>query len=189
MDWIATARDPRFKRPYTELAYLPMIELLGFLRASGFKTFIVSGGGIEFMRPWTERVYGVPPEQVVGSSIKTKFEMRDGRPELVSFGRDQFHRRQRRQASGHQRIYWSPTDRCVRQPRTVTSKNVATWTTMTAWMPPWPDRPSYRCRTRIRLRPGHILRSSRQSYLDAAAINKWTVVDMKNDWKRIFAFE
>src|SRR6185437_12724694 len=82
VDWIATARDPRFKRPYTELAYLPMIELLGFLRASGFKTFIVSGGGIEFMRPWAERVYGVPPEQVVGSSIKTKFQMRDGRPEL-----------------------------------------------------------------------------------------------------------
>jgi haloacid dehalogenase-like hydrolase len=82
LDWIATARDPRFKRPYTELAYLPMIELFGFLRASGFKTFIVSGGGIEFMRPWTERIYGVPPEQVVGSSIKTKFQMRDGRPEL-----------------------------------------------------------------------------------------------------------
>ena len=82
LDWIATARDPRFKRPYTELAYLPMVELLGFLRANGFKTFIVSGGGIEFMRPWTERVYGVPPEQVVGSSIKTEFQMRDGRPEL-----------------------------------------------------------------------------------------------------------
>src|SRR5260370_42021244 len=81
-DWIATARDPRFKRPYTELAYLPMIELLGFLRASGFTTFIVSGGGIEFMRPWTERVYGVPPKQVVGSPIKTKFQMPDGTPEL-----------------------------------------------------------------------------------------------------------
>ena len=90
VDWIATARDPRFKRPYTELAYLPMIELLGFLRASGFKTFIVSGGGIEFMRPWTERVYGVPPEQVVGSSIKTKFQMRDGRPELFRLGEINF---------------------------------------------------------------------------------------------------
>ena len=77
-DWLATARDPRFKRPYTELSYQPMIELLAYLRANGFKTFIVSGGGVEFMRPWTERVYGVPPEQVVGSSIKTKFQMRDG---------------------------------------------------------------------------------------------------------------
>ena len=81
-DWFATARHPRFKRPYTELSYQPMIELLVYLRANGFKTFIVSGGGVEFMRPWTERVYGVPPEQVVGSSIKTQFQMRDGRPEL-----------------------------------------------------------------------------------------------------------
>jgi hypothetical protein len=81
-DWLPTARDPRFKRPYTELSYQPMIELLAYLRANGFKTFIVSGGGVEFMRPWTERVYGVPPEQVVGSSIKTKIQMRDGQPEL-----------------------------------------------------------------------------------------------------------
>ena len=81
-DWLATARHPRFKRLYTELSYQPMIELLAYLRANGFKTFIVSGGGVEFMRPWTERVYGVPPEQVVGSSIKTRFQMRDGRPEL-----------------------------------------------------------------------------------------------------------
>src|SRR5438128_9032751 len=82
-DWIATAKHPKFKRPYTECVYQPMVELLGYLRANGFKTFIVSGGGIEFMRPWTEKVYGIPPEQVVGSSIKTKFEMRDGKPVLV----------------------------------------------------------------------------------------------------------
>src|SRR5881392_680970 len=81
-DWIATAKHPKFKCPYTECVYQPMIELLAYLRANGFKTFIVSGGGVEFMRPWTERVYGVPPEQVVGSSIKTKFEMRDGSPTL-----------------------------------------------------------------------------------------------------------
>jgi phosphoserine phosphatase len=81
-DWLATARDHRFKRPHTELVYQPMLEVLAYLRANGFKTFIVSGGGIELMRPWTERVYGVPPEQVVGSSIKTRFEMRDGRPVL-----------------------------------------------------------------------------------------------------------
>ena len=74
-DWLATARDHRFKRPYTELVYQPMLELLAYLRANGFKTFIASGGGIEFMRPWTERIYGVPPEQVIGSSIKTRFEM------------------------------------------------------------------------------------------------------------------
>ena len=82
-DWLATAQHPRFKRPYTELVYQPMLELLDYLRANGFKTFIVSGGGIEFMRPWVEAVYGIPPEQVVGSSIKTQFEMRDGVPVLV----------------------------------------------------------------------------------------------------------
>jgi hypothetical protein len=82
-DWIATAQHPKFKRPYTECVYQPMLELVAYLRANGFKTFIVSGGGIEFMRPWTEKVYGIPPEQVVGSSGKTKFEMRDGIPVLL----------------------------------------------------------------------------------------------------------
>ena len=82
-DWIATAQHPKVKRPYTECVYQPMLELVAYLRANGFKTFIVSGGGIEFMRPWTEKVYGIPPEQVVGSSGKTKFEMRDGTPVLL----------------------------------------------------------------------------------------------------------
>src|SRR6202008_289954 len=76
------AREPRFKRPYPELVSQPMLELLAYMRANGFKTFIVSGGGIEFMRPWTERVYGIPPEQVVGSSIKTRFEMKAAGPVL-----------------------------------------------------------------------------------------------------------
>ncbi len=82
-DWLATARHPRFNRPYTELVYQPMLELLAYLRANGFKTYIVSGGGIEFVRAWSEEVYGIPPEQVVGSSIKTKYEVRDGVPTLV----------------------------------------------------------------------------------------------------------
>jgi hypothetical protein len=82
-NWIATARHPRTKRRYTEMIYQPMLELLVYLRANDFKTFIVSGGGIEFMRPWTEAVYGIPPEQVVGSSIKTQFEMRSDGPVLV----------------------------------------------------------------------------------------------------------
>jgi hypothetical protein len=82
-DWIATAKNPATKRLYTECVYQPMLELLAYLRANGFKTFIVSGGGIEFMRPWTESVYGIPPEQVVGSSGKLKYEMRDGQPVLV----------------------------------------------------------------------------------------------------------
>ena len=82
-NWVATAKHPRFNRPYTECVYQPMLELLKYLRANGFKTFIVSGGGIEFMRPWVERVYGIPPEQVVGSSIKVKYELREGRPVLA----------------------------------------------------------------------------------------------------------
>jgi phosphoserine phosphatase len=82
-DWIATAKHPKTKRPYTEMVFQPMLELLTYLRANGFKTFIVSGGGIEFMRPWTERVYGIPPEQVVGSSGKLKFETKDGKYVLV----------------------------------------------------------------------------------------------------------
>lgn len=82
-DWIATAKDPRWGKPYTELVYQPMLELLDYLRANGFRTYIVSGGGIEFMRPWTERIYGVPPAQVVGSSTETKFEIVDGKPALM----------------------------------------------------------------------------------------------------------
>jgi hypothetical protein len=82
-EWLATARHPRFNQPYTAMVYEPMLELAAYLRANGFKTFIVSGGGIEFMRPWTERVYGIPPEQVIGSSGKIKFEMRGGKPVLV----------------------------------------------------------------------------------------------------------
>jgi phosphoglycolate phosphatase-like HAD superfamily hydrolase len=83
LDWVATAKHPRWKRPYTECVYQPMVELLAYLRANGFKTFIVSGGGVEFMRAWAERVYGIPPEQVVGSRGKLKLEMRDGKPVLV----------------------------------------------------------------------------------------------------------
>jgi hypothetical protein len=185
-DWIATARHPRFKRPYTELSYLPMIELLAYLRANGFKTFIVSGGGIEFMRPWTERVYGVPPEQVVGSSIKTKFQMRDGKPELfrlpeVNFiddgpgkpvGINEFIGRRPIAAFGN-----SDGDLEMLQ-----------WTTMTGG-------------ARLGLIVHHTDAEREYAYdrdtpfgrldkaLDAAAANKWIVADMKNDWKRIFAFE
>jgi phosphoserine phosphatase len=82
-DWLGKSQHPKLKRPYTECIYKPQLELLAYLRENGFKTFIVSGGGIEFMRPWTEEVYGIPPEQVVGSSIVTEFQMKDGKPVLV----------------------------------------------------------------------------------------------------------
>ena len=86
MDWIATAKHPKTGRLYTEMVYQPMLELLAYLRANGFKTFIVSGGGIEFMRPWAERVYGIPPDHVIGSSIKTKYRSarRNPRPRAAA---------------------------------------------------------------------------------------------------------
>ena len=89
-DWVATAKHPRFKRPYTDLVYQPMLELLAYLRANDFKTYIVSGGGIEFVRTFAEPVYGVPPEQVIGSSVKTRYEVRDGRPVIARLGEIDF---------------------------------------------------------------------------------------------------
>ncbi len=82
-DWIETSRHPKTGKPYTSMIYQPMLELISYLKANGFKVFIVSGGGIEFMRPWTEKVYGIPPENIVGSSIKSKYEVKDGKPEIV----------------------------------------------------------------------------------------------------------
>jgi phosphoglycolate phosphatase-like HAD superfamily hydrolase len=91
VEWVAAARHPRFKRPYTELVYQPMLELLAYLRANGFKPFIVSGGGIEFMRPWVEKIYGIPPEQVVGSSGVVEFHIgADGKPSLLKTAKVEF---------------------------------------------------------------------------------------------------
>jgi len=186
IDWLATARHPRFKRPYTELAYQPMIELLAYLRSNGFKTFIVSGGGIEFMRPWTERVYGVPPEQIVGSSIKTRFQMRDGRPELFRLAEMNFIDDKAGKPVGI-------NEYIGRRPIAAFGNSdgdleMLQWTTMAGG-------------SRFGLIVHHTDAEREYAYdrnspfghldkaLDAAAVNKWTVVDMKNDWKRIFAFE
>ena len=185
-DWLATARHPKFKRPYTELSYQPMLELLAYLRANGFKTFIVSGGGVEFMRPWTERVYGVPPEQVIGSSIKTKFQMRDGRPELfrlpeVNFiddgagkpvGINEFIGRRPIAAFGNsdgdlEMLQWTTAGTGARFALLVHHTDA---TREFAY-----DRtPSI----------GQLDKA-----LDEAHANGWTVVDMQNDWRRVFPFE
>jgi phosphoserine phosphatase len=82
-DWVANARHPETGKPYTQMVYQPMLELIDYLKTNDFKVFIVSGGGIEFMRPWTEAVYGIPPDQVVGSSFETRYEVRDGKPVIV----------------------------------------------------------------------------------------------------------
>ena len=89
-NWLATARHPKYNRPYNELVYQPMLELLDYLRTNGFKTYIVSGGGVEFVRVFTEKVYGIPPEQVVGSSGKLKFELSDGQPVLIKLAEIDF---------------------------------------------------------------------------------------------------
>ncbi len=108
-DWLATARHPTTKRPYTEMVYQPMLELLAYLRANGFKTFI--GGGIEFMRPWSEKIYGIPPEQVIGSSIKVKFEMRDNKPVLIRLPElDFFDDKEGKPVAIHQQIGRRPAD-------------------------------------------------------------------------------
>ena len=184
--WLATARHPRFDKPYTDLVYQPMLELLAYLRANGFKTYIVSGGGVEFMRPWSNTVYGVPPEQVIGSSIKTVYEMRDGLPRLfrlpeINFiddksgkpiGINQFIGRRPIAAFGN-----SDGDLEMLQ-----------WTTLIS-------------QRRFGLIVHHTDAEREYAYdrnsafgkldvaLDAAALNKWTVADMKNDWKVIFPFE
>jgi phosphoserine phosphatase len=182
-DWIGSARDHRFKRPYTELVYQPMLELLTYLRANGFKTFIVSGGGIEFMRPWTEKIYGIPPEQVVGSSIKTRFEMQDGRPVLFRLPEINFIDDKVGKPLGiNQHIGRRPIAAFGNSDGDL---EMLQYTTMSGGV-----------------RLGGIVHHTdaereyaydRQSHfgkldkaLDAAAINKWTVIDMKNDWKRIF---
>ena len=88
--WITTAKHPQTGRLYTEMVYQPMVELLTYLRANGFKTFIASGGGVEFMRGWTERIYGIQPEQVIGSAGKMKFQMREGMPVLIKLPEIEF---------------------------------------------------------------------------------------------------
>jgi hypothetical protein len=185
-DWIATARHPRFQRPYTELVYQPMLELLTYLRANGFKTFITSGGGIEFMRPWTERIYGIPPEQVVGSSIKTRFQMRDGRPTLFRLPEVNFIDDKAGKPVGiNEHIGHRPIAAFGNSDGDL---EMLQWTTMGGGV-----------RFGLIVHPTDAEREyayDRQSHfgkldkaLDAAALNRWTVVDMKRDWKRVFPFQ
>jgi hypothetical protein len=185
-DWIATARHPTTKRPYTEMVYQPMLELLAYLRANGFKTFIVSGGGIEFMRPWSEKVYGVPPEQVIGSSIKVKFELRDGTPVLVRLPElDFYDDKEGKPVAIHQQIGRRPiaafgnSDGDLQMLQWTTAgqgPGFALYVHHTGGEREWAyDRSS----SIGRLDKG----------LDEAQAKGWTVVDMKQDWKVIYPFQ
>jgi phosphoglycolate phosphatase-like HAD superfamily hydrolase len=186
LDWVNSARHPKTNRLYTEMVYQPMLELLEYLRAKGFKTYIVSGGGIEFMRPWTELVYGIPPERVIGSSIKVKFEMRDSGPVLMRLpeldfiddkagkpvGIHKFIGRRPILAFGNsdgdlQMLQWTAAGAGARFMGLVHhTDSEREWAY---------DRES---------KVGRL-----DQALAEAKAGGWTVVDMKRDWKSVFPFE
>jgi phosphoglycolate phosphatase-like HAD superfamily hydrolase len=186
-DWLATARHPVTGRPYTGMVYQPMLEVLAYLRANGFKTFIVSGGGIEFMRPWAEDVYGIPPEQVIGSSIKVKYERRDGRPVLVRLpelnfiddksgkpvGINQHIGRRPIAAFGNsdgdrQMLEWTQAGDGARLMVLVHHDDAA-------------REYSYGAESQIG--------TFSDALMTEAKSKGWTVISMKQDWKTVFAFE
>ena len=182
-DWIATAKHPKTRRPFTEMIYQPMRELLAYLRANGFKTYIVSGGGIEFMRPWTEKVYGVPPEQVIGSSIKTKYEIRDGKPALVRLREINFiDDKEGKPIAINQHIGRRPIAAFGNSDGDL---QMLQWTTAGAG-------PRFALivhhtdaeREWAYDRKSHI--GQLDKALDEAQARGWTVVDMKRDWKTVF---
>jgi phosphoglycolate phosphatase-like HAD superfamily hydrolase len=182
-DWLAEARHPRFDRPFTELVYQPMLELLDYLRDHGFKTFIVSGGGIEFMRPWVQSVYGIPPEQVVGSTIQVEFEMREDGPALVRLPEIDFIDDKAGKPVGIHRFIG-------RKPIFASGNSdgdlqMLQWTTAG-------DGPSFGLILRhtdadrewAYDRESHVGRLDKA--LDEAPAAGWTVIDMKNDWKVVY---
>ena len=182
-DWIATARHPTSKRPYTEMVYQPMLEVLAYLRANGFKTFIVSGGGIEFMRPWSEKVYGIPPEQVIGSSIKVKFEMREGTPVLVRLPELNFYDdKEGKPVAIHQQIGRRPIAAFGNSDGDL---QMLQWTTAGKG----PRFALYVHHTDAEREWAYDRKSSMgrlDKGLDEAQEKGWTVVDMKQDWKVIY---
>jgi phosphoglycolate phosphatase-like HAD superfamily hydrolase len=190
--WLATAKHPRFKRPYTELVYQPMIEVMDYLRANGFKTYIVTGGGQEFVRVYSQRVYGIPPEQVVGSSILTKYEYRDGKPILLrepkvffiddhadkAIGINLFIGKRPYAAFGNsggdkEMLEWTQAGDGARLMMLVLHDDA--------------ER-EYAYGPALGLPDTHV-GTFTQALYDEANKDGWVVISMKNDWKRIFAFE
>ena len=191
-DWIATAKHPKTGKPFTEMVYQPMLELLAYLRANGFKNFIVSGGGIEFMRPWTEQVYGIPPEQVVGSSIKTKFEMRDGKPVLVRLPELNFNDDKAGKPVGiHQHIGRRPI---AAFGNSVGDQQMLEYTqggsgARFMLLVLHDDAAREFAYGPARGLPDVKLGAFTPALDEHAKKDGWTVVSMKDDWKQVFAFE
>jgi len=186
--WLKSARHPRFKRPYTDLVFQPMLELLAHLKANRFKSYIVSGGDLEFMRAWATRVYGIPPERIIGSRLKTRSILRDGKPTLLRLQEFEFFNnaagkpisirkfigRRPIAAFGNsdgdlQMLQWATTG---------TGKRLGVIVRHTDREREW----SYDRKSRI----GHLDKA-----LDEAAKhkNRWAVIDMQNDWKVVYPFE
>ncbi len=185
-NWLATAKHPRFHRLYTELVYQPMLEVLAYFRANGFKTFIVTSGGVEFVRAFADAIYGVPTEEVIGSSIVTKFERRQGLPRLFRHPQVNFLDDGPGKPVG---IY----ARVGRRPVAAFGNSdgdlqMLQWTTQSGGR-------------RFGLIVHHTDAVREYAYgadsivgrldlaLEAATLNGWTVADMKTDWKVIFPFE
>ncbi|MGV6875725.1 HAD family hydrolase [Pseudochelatococcus sp. B33] len=182
-DWLETARHPRFDRPYTDLVFQPMLELLTYLRANDFKTFIVSGGGIDFMRPWVEGVYGIPPEQVVGSSIKAEFRLDGDTPVIDKLPEIDFVDDGPGKPVGiHRFIGRRPVFAAGNSDGDL---QMLQWTTLG-------DQPGFGLivhhtdaeREWAYDRASHIGRLDQA--LDEAPARGWTVVDVKNDWKAVY---
>lgn len=185
-DWVKAAHHPRFNRSYTELVFQPMLELLTYLRASGFKTFIVSGGGVEFMRPWVPDTYGIPPEQIVGSSGKTEYRLNSGKPEIYKLpelefiddgpgkpvGINRFIGRRPIFAAGNsdgdlQMLQWTTVDNATSFGLIVHHTD-----SKREW--------AYDRKSSV---------GKLDKALDEAPMRGWTVVDMKSDWKFVYPFE
>jgi haloacid dehalogenase-like hydrolase len=184
--WLASARHPRFDRPYTDLVYQPMLELLVYLQENDFKTFIVSGGGIDFMRVWVEEVYGIPRDQVVGSSIKTKFVMEDGTAEIRRLAELDFIDDKEGKPIGINRFIGRRPIFCsgnsdgdlqmMQYTDSGNGKSFMLYLHHTDAEREWAyDRES--------------LIGRLDKGLDEAAEKGWTVIDMKSDWKVVYPFE
>ena len=185
-EWMGSAKHPRFNRPYTDLVYQPMLELLTYLRAHDFKTYIVSGGGRDFMRPWVEEVYGIPPEQVIGSSMKITFEIRNGHPVIVRQPEMEFiNDKAGKPVAIHKIIGRRPIAAFGNSDGDL---QMLQWTAASGG-------------TRFMLLVHHTDGEREWAYdrkskigaldkaLNLAAKQDWTVVDMKKDWKVIYPFE
>lgn len=184
-DWLASAKHPKFDRPYTELVYQPMLELIDYLQVNGFETFIVSGGGIEFMRPWTEEVYNIPPQQVVGSSITTEFKMVDDAPTLMRTDKIDFIDDKTGKPVGI-------NSHIGRRPIMAFGNSdgdfeMLQYTTIGADTPTLGAFVHHTDADREYAYDREASFGKLDKGLDAAEENGWLLIDMKNDWATVFA--